>query len=258
MPPMKAAEFASKIFIPRARPGARVGEISAVPESAEKLANAIGQYNRDTAAALGRKPYPKIRKSGDVAKVRIEYVLNGQPVEEYVIVSTTSVETNYTPGLNQPAPTLYECEATVAVIRSPRGQLAAFEKRAWEIFNSPQATPQWIQKQNQVAAYQAQRRNEAIVKGGQEALENINAIGGASQRRTAEMEKARHDGAENFKDYLRDERNATNPNTGATSKVSSKHNYTWVNENGRKYQTDSASDNPNGRLAGNWTLMQNK
>jgi hypothetical protein len=259
MPPMAPADFARKFIIPKVRPGAIVGETSPAPESAQKVAEQVRQYNEAAVAAAQRNnsPLPPIHMSGDVARVHIEYNLNGSAVEEEVSVVTTSKETAYQPPLgSRDWYRTYVCAAYATIFRAPRGQLKSSEKMLRAIVQSSTPDPLWLQKQNGLAQQQAQQNNADIVSRGQAANANTRAIGEASRKRAANAEDARHKGAEATADYVSDRQKVRDPNTGRVSKVSSKYTYTWVNQNGLKYQTNSSTDDPNGRLEGTWTLMQ--
>ena len=150
-----------------------------------------------------------------MAVVRIEYNINGIAVEEEVRVSTTSKEYTYTPpvGITTPFRT-YECSATVVIFRAPRGHLKSSQKMLLAVMKSATIDPQWQQKQNMLAASQAQQNNIGIVNRGKAATDNINAIGDRSRKLAADMEKIRHKGAQDTADFVGDQQKVRDPNTG--------------------------------------------
>ena len=260
MAPMAPADFARKFVIPELRPGAQVGAVSTVPEAAQLVAEQVRRYNQDAVAANRQinSPLPPVKMSGDIAQVHIERNLNGSTVEEEVSVAIRSKEMTYRPPLGRTTVWhTYDCTAYVTIFRAPRGQLQGSLKTLRAIVQSSTPNPQWQQKQNALAQQQAQQNNAEIVRQGEKANDNTRATGEAIRGQAAAAEKARHDGAQATADYVGDQQNVRDPRTGAVSKVSSKYTYTWINQNNEIYQTNSASDDPNGRLRGSWTLMQN-
>jgi len=78
-----------------------------------------------------------------------------------------------------------------------------------------------------------------------------------SMQRTAQSMNARSRAADDWCDYSLDLQKRLDPNTGLITKDSSAYNYTWVNEQGDRVQTNNINANPNGNGTGNWTLQEN-
>jgi hypothetical protein len=78
-----------------------------------------------------------------------------------------------------------------------------------------------------------------------------------SMNRTGEAMNARSRAADDWCDYSLDQQKRLDPNTGLITKDSSAYNYTWVNEQGDRVQTNNINANPNGNGNGNWTLQEN-
>jgi hypothetical protein len=78
-----------------------------------------------------------------------------------------------------------------------------------------------------------------------------------SMKQAAATSNANHRAADDWADYSLDKQKRLDPNTGKVTKDSSAFSYTWVNEQGKRYQTNDPNDNPNGNGTGNWTLQQN-
>ena len=79
----------------------------------------------------------------------------------------------------------------------------------------------------------------------------------ASIQRGTDMSMARHQAADDWCDYSLDQQKRLDPRTGEITKDSSAYNYTWVNDQGKRVQTNDVNANPNGNGTGNWTLQEN-
>jgi hypothetical protein len=78
-----------------------------------------------------------------------------------------------------------------------------------------------------------------------------------SMARANESINARHQAADDWCDYSLDLQKRLDPNTGEITKDSSAYSYSWVNEQGKRIQTNDVNANPNGNGTGNWTLQEN-
>jgi hypothetical protein len=78
-----------------------------------------------------------------------------------------------------------------------------------------------------------------------------------SMARTQDAMNARSRAADDWCDYSLDLQKRLDPNTGLITKDSSAYNYSWVNEQGDRVQTNNINANPNGNGTGNWTLQEN-
>jgi hypothetical protein len=78
-----------------------------------------------------------------------------------------------------------------------------------------------------------------------------------SMKQAAASANANHQSAGDWADYSLDQQKRLDPNTGKISKDSSAYTYTWVNEQGQRFQTNNVNENPNGNGTGNWTLQEN-
>ena len=72
-----------------------------------------------------------------------------------------------------------------------------------------------------------------------------------------ESANARHQAADDWCDYSLDQQKRLDPRTGEITKDSSAYSYTWVNDQGKRVQTNDVNANPNGNGTGNWTLQEN-
>jgi hypothetical protein len=78
-----------------------------------------------------------------------------------------------------------------------------------------------------------------------------------SMQQAAATSNANHRAADDWADYSLDQQKRLDPNTGKITKDSSAYSYTWVNDQGKRIQTNNPNDNPNGNGTGNWTLQEN-
>jgi hypothetical protein len=78
-----------------------------------------------------------------------------------------------------------------------------------------------------------------------------------SMKQATATSNASHRAADDWADYSLDQQKRLDPNTGRITKDSSAFSYTWVNDQGKRLQTNDPNDNPNGNGSGNWTLQQN-
>ena len=78
-----------------------------------------------------------------------------------------------------------------------------------------------------------------------------------SMARAKQAMNARSGAADDWCDYSLGQQKRMDPNTGLITKDSSAYNYTWVNEQGERVQTNNINANPNGNGTGNWTLQEN-
>jgi hypothetical protein len=78
-----------------------------------------------------------------------------------------------------------------------------------------------------------------------------------SMKQAAASADANHQAAGDWADYSLDQQKRLDPNTGKITKDSSAYSYTWVNDQGKRIQTNDVNANPNGNGTGNWTLQEN-
>ena len=79
MPAMSAADFIRRYVVPKLRPGKQVAAIEPIPDVNQD----IQQTARQSEAQWARSGMP-MKIHTDVARARLQYNLNGQPVEEWV------------------------------------------------------------------------------------------------------------------------------------------------------------------------------
>jgi hypothetical protein len=196
--PTTAANILTHYVIPAIRRGAQV--------SAPQTAPGWEPFVRGASA-----PSNGFSETRDVSRVHVTSTQNGQPVEEYIVGSTSVLRhSGMAGGTSSTAVTIY---------RAPSGKLDDFYTQAVTTM-LVKATPQWQQRNQQLqqqAAMQAQQQGQqqraAIMQQGQDAgaagramLANtrnqIQATGQASMNAAAQSEAARHTSAVGTADYV--------------------------------------------------------
>jgi len=78
-----------------------------------------------------------------------------------------------------------------------------------------------------------------------------------SMKRAADIANTNHRIADDWCDYSLDQQKRLDPRTGEITKDSSAYSYTWINDAGKRVETNDVNANPNGNGTGNWTLQEN-
>jgi hypothetical protein len=254
MPGMTAADYLRRVIIPRARPRAQIAAVEPLPEVLQQAEAQARQYEQ-TAARMGMRM--SIR--ADAGRVRLQYSLDGQPVEEWLTALTYAAGVpgpSYNIQTGQMGQTLYYSNGAymVMAMRAPQGQLTANERFFDMIRATVHAEPQWMARvQQSIQGMQAADtkgaadRSRIIAQSGREISDMINK--GYEERSRA------HDRAvEKFDQYIRGVGTYRNPQTGETFELPYYYNHAWVNGSGTEYVvSDSGFFNPNSALGGNWT-----
>ncbi len=154
------------------------------------------------------------------------------------------------------------CNATLRVVRAPKGQLegvlARFASDRIGAFDNMQWVTRYLtefrehseemarQRQAEFARAQAVRAQQH-----QQFLATMQEGTNRSMARANEAANARHTIASDWCDYALDQQTVTGPD--GTVKVSSSFNHTWADGAGNYFQTNDPSANPNGVFTGNWS-----
>jgi hypothetical protein len=187
----------------------------------------------------------------DVIRALLKYTLNGQSVEEWIIVATII---DGTAGLK--GGYSYNCLATLVAERAPQGQLDASEK-LFDLINSTYRVDQAWQgrvTQNALAVQKIRAKGVQdranIVSKNAEDIRNIQREGYENQQ------KGQDQSAAGFSQYLRGTETYQNPATGEKVDLDSKYGNAWVNSQGEYLLSDQVGFDPNTVLQGSWTPMQ--
>ncbi len=264
-----ASKFLLNIAIPKLRPNAKVAEVLPLrPEGQAALKDQLEKEHRDNIAMAKQYGLPPQHLTLDGARVRVQYVRDGQPVEEMITAVVDCVESQMAALYKQPASTRRTCTSrNTVIVRAPQGHLDEFmaQPQFASQGKSMQVNPDWqnrLMKDQQAAFQQAQAANNAQF---QQNLKNSadtnaqmlansraqNAARQASTDRAMAADRARQDAidasAHKMALYANDQQEFTNPNTGQTIQASSQYNHQWVSSDGSTLiQTNDHTFDPNG------------
>ena len=256
MPPMSAADYLRRFAVPRLRPGKQIVSIDQFPEGMQE----VQQQARETEASWARTTTP-MQVRADIAGARLQYTLNGQPVEEW-ITAIVSVNARSWAAYNvrggQGKAMHYDCSAySILAMRAPMGQLSERRNFFRMILKTIKADPTWNAQANGVALN--------IGKIQQKGVADRNAIIAKSGEDTNRIIKEGYEGREKIKDAAaanytqtqRDLETFRNPNTGETMELSNLYGHAWVNDKGEYLLADHAGFDPNAVFKDStWTAMQ--
>jgi hypothetical protein len=236
------------------------------------------------AAANAMPGNPVYSSKSDGTRFVVRYNVNSIAVEERLDVTTLCSDSPFRLGAN--VSHFYTCNAWVSRARARQGQLDATDTTFKAISKSTAIDQQWNQKWMAIMlkkidemgaqsravigkmaddnARIMQARHTAFMQGQEMRQRQHEQFMATMQRghdmfmnRQQEAQNARAKAADDWCDFALDLRKRYDPNTGEISKDSSRYTYTWVNEFGKRYQTDNVNENPNGNGTGNWTLQEN-
>lgn len=264
-----AAAFLVNIAVPNLRPNAKI--VSVLPLDAEGQAGLAAQLqqSREQNEAMARQyhlPPQKITLEG--ARVRVQYLRDGHPLEEQILAVVNCVESQFPALYAQPAYTRRTCSSRTEVIyRAAAGhldelmaspQLKAFNK-------SVQPSNDWITRltQDQQAAFKKwQTANndqfQAMLQKGRDDNARLLANGKAFQdqmrantnsalandrAQQAAIDASAHATALNSLDR----QEFRNPATGQIIEASNQYNHQWISSDGSTLiQTNDHAFDPNG------------
>lgn len=257
--PISAADFLKTVVLPVARPDAKIGDVSPVP-TADKLREIDKQTNEQFVASAGGGAAK--HRTSDSARVRIQHGLAGHAVDEAMSAVLVMIDT--------PSPrggVIREAVAMIVSTYAPHGTLDAVDPSLVAILMSVAPDPAWTKRMGAFLAQQAQAQNaqlaaqaaatqRAIMAHAAAARAANQRVFDASMANAKRMEDARHMGAQDTVDHIRDEKTAVNPQTGEAGKVSNQYNYSYVDDAGKVVQTNSPTFDPNAQLAGHWITLE--
>jgi hypothetical protein len=244
MPAMGAADYL-KQNLGKIRPNAKLAAIEPAPQLMQLLQD---QARKAEQSAAQVRLQERIRP--DVIKARVKYNLNGQPVEEWIIVATISTGTAGLKGFS------YNCRATLVAERAPEGKLDSSE-RFFDLINSTYRVDQTWQgrvTQNALAIQKIRAKGASdrakIVSKNAEDIRNIQRESYENQQRGQDQSSTQ------FSQYIRGTETYQNPNTGEKVDLDSKYGNAWVNNRGEYLLSDQAGFDPNTVSQESWTSMQ--
>jgi hypothetical protein len=251
--PMHARQALKTMVIGRNRTGAsdlRVTSEADVPEL-QAIAEQI-------AAQELRQGAPGVQAHVTAAKVRVEYSLGGQPVEEE-FYGTVTAYAFPVGGFGQTA-TIWTRDHLFS-FRAAKGQLDSHARLYETIVKSFTVNPQWLNKYLQVVRMLTQQQ-----------IQNIHRIGELSRylSRTSneisdmmmqayENRQAAYDRiSTNFSQTIRGVDEWIDPATGTHTELPSGYDNAWVNGLGEYVLSENPSYNPNIESNQNWQPLKRK
>ncbi len=255
MRPMNAADFLRRVVVPKVRPGARLVAIEPIP----KVSKQMQEIARQT-EAMSAQAGLRVNVRSDVGRARIQYTLDGRPVEGWVtavMLTRASPSPTYDVRTMRAGQALYYSSwAQMFDFRAPPGQLDSSEKLFEMVVSTIRVDPTWQarvnQVQNNIAAAQikgAADRSAIIAKSNAEISKTI--IKGHEER-----SKIHDRTMENYSQVIRGVETYRNPTTGETVELSNEYGHAWVNNSNEYILSDKEGFNPNAALNGNWTALE--
>ncbi len=255
-----AAGFLLNIAIPNLRPDAR--NISLVPLPPQMQA---GLQERQR--ALQAQSGPNGRPTIDSARVRLEYQLNGRPVEELIgtVITCNETEMPAYPLLHRPALTRRFCQSHgINIRRAPKGSLDAMISKN---LPPPQIDPAWderIQQQmrtnfaawkksndDQFAQIQQHYKDftAGMIQHGKEVQAQLqDQTDHAMAQDRATQGAIDHAAQQQVRDSL-NRQDFIDPNTGRKIETSNQFTHNWINSSGDTVALGSdATFDPNGQI----------
>jgi len=266
MPPISAADYAQFVSI-RMRPNAEIDAVGASPQEAGFQAN------------LEKTEFHFFNQAGilgEMKRVHLRFDADGQPEEEILeakeVLRKLMVPTNisHTAMVGYKPLPLYVLDANVTEVHAPQGQLIAHFKAMVKIIQSHRPndeyvriSTQYFQNQSNMAIAASWATFNTIMQASQEQadirsrnaqqfIQNMNAEGDARHARfMAQMDRQdRH--TRDVTDWILDQQLYQNPRTGQTFTGSNQYKYTYQDQSGRVFQSNTITD-PEVLYHADWT-----
>jgi hypothetical protein len=263
-----AADFLTKIVIPNLRPNAKIVAVLPLkPEGQAALADQLQKQRQQNAAMAqqyGMHPQKLILEG---ARVQIEYVRDGHPVEEMIGAVIDCTESQMPALFRRPAYTQRTCFSRgETVARAPQGHLEEVTAQL-EKGKGAQINPDWQNRvaRDQQAAFQnfqaaSNKQFQQNLRDNQAQFDQRIAAGKQFQANLQQStnqamaaDRARQDAIDASAHatalHSLDRQDFTDPNTGKTIEASSQYNHQWISSDGSTLiQTDDHGYDPNGRV----------
>jgi len=244
MPPMSAADFLRQ-NVSRVRPNAQIVGFEPMPKLMETLQQQARQTEQQ---AMQYRLVQRVRS--DVARARLRYSLNGQSVEEWLVVITTAT------GTQGPFGFTYNCDAMSYAVRAPQGQLDASLKFYEMVVASTRINPEWQARINGVSANIFNSEHKEIAK-----RTEINTKLGED---LSIIRRQSWDYKQKSEDHVFGQMSQTtlgvetyrNPASGETFDFSNTYSHAWVNDRNEFVLSDQEGWDPNTAIKGNWHALE--
>jgi hypothetical protein len=275
---VSAADFLTKIVVPNLRPNAKIVAVLPLkPAGQAALADQLQKQRQQNAAMAQQYGLHPQKLSLEGARVQIQYVRDGHPVEEMIAAVIDCSESQMPALFRRPAYVQRTCFSRGETIaRAPQGRLEEVSAQL-EKGKGAQINPDWQNRvaRDQQAAFanfqaatnkqfqQGLRDNQArfdqqIANGKQfqaNLQQSTNQAMAADRARQNAIDASAHATAL----HSLDRQDFIDPNTGKTIEASNQYNHQWISSDGSTLiQTDDHGYDPNGRVypvAQSWTEL---
>jgi hypothetical protein len=230
-------EVVRTLTIPSFRPNARIVGVQELPEVARGLSQSMGC---------------RVRSS----RVRLEYALNGQAIEEDMYVSIYVTRSNL--GVNNAVSYLWGPAWTPFALRARKGELDAKTPLLLAIADSARFNPQWFAEYSGVCQLfqlrmakdieNARRLSETITRNSNEIFQMYSD---SYWKRQASQDQL----ARNFSDTIRGVDRYQSPYEKYPVQLPSGYQHAWAGSDGTYVLSNDAGFDPNVGSTTNWTLM---
>ena len=185
-------------------------------------------------------------------RVRLEYELDGKPVEEdlYCVLNSMAL-----PGANL----TIQIADKLSGLRAPKGKLDEATKLFETMIHSTRINLGWFNKYSQLAQALTQAQMNQIRAAGELSryISRTSSEISDMMRRSYEQRQASQDRiSKNWSQYMRGVDEYHDPVAGRPVELPSGYKNAWVSGNGEYIVTDSLNFDPNVELNGNWQKLE--
>jgi hypothetical protein len=206
------------------------------------------------------KSQPGVETFGNAAKIHIEYVQNGVPMEEEIFAAVEGFSFPIQ-SMQGPVKNTNWFVDYIFSFRAPKGKLEGNSALFKTMVTSFKVNPRWFNKYNQVVEYLIKAQIKQIHSVGE--LSRIisktsNKMSSASMKQYEKGQDVYDGVSETFSEYTRNTEHYHNPFEDKEVELPSDYSHVWTNTSGEYVFTDSPSYNPNIGSNKNWEELQAK
>ena len=276
------AAFLVNIAVPNLHPTANAKIVAVLPLLPEGQASLAAQLKAQIANNASMPNLKMTNQTLEGARVRIQYVRDGHPIEEMIaaVVSCNDTPLVAMPGANRPAALRRTCSSRgTSIIRARQGELDKVmdEPSVKNLVKSVQPNPDWQNRvsQDMQAEFQAMMaandrqfqanqkyfadQNAAMLARGRQFQSNMRAGTDAALATDRARQNAIDQSAHATALYSLDRQDFKNPATGQTIEASNEYNHQWLSSDGSTLiQTQDHTFDPNGQVypgSQSWTEL---
>ncbi len=240
------------------RRGAQVVAAEPLPEVARafnaSLQPTIQQY---------RRAGVQLDMHGDAARIRLNYPVNGQPAEEWIVAVI-----QYTKQMQQSGSAAYQGTIGQApaygayatyqfATRAPRGKLESTERLFTTMLSSLRANPQWTAAVQQVIAGMSNTASQGTMDRARIWSQAQREIGDIQREGYNAQQQSQTRIAEAWSQTTRGVETYVDPSSHERVDLSSGYRGAWSNGLGEYILSDDPNFDP-GHIQGNWREMQHQ